>query len=230
MSYLILMRHGQSEWNRANRFTGWVDVGLTELGLTEAKSAGTLLKEYGVLPEIAYTSLLKRAIITTNIALEEAGRLWVPQKRSWRLNERHYGALAGLDKTEMLEQYGPEQILIWRRSYAVRPPELEDISEFVFDPRYSDLERTDFPHTESLQDVESRLLPYWNREIVPQLHADRNVLIGAHGNSIRALVKNLEGISDEEVASLEIATGAPRVYEVKSDGHHIQLSDPSLLS
>ena len=211
---LVLLRHGQSVWNAENRFTGWVDVGLTERGVAEAERAGQLLTNAGIFPDVAHTSLLRRAIVTTNLALEKADRHWIPVKRSWRLNERHYGALAGLDKTATTELYGAEQIHIWRRSYDVRPPGLDDVSAFRADPRYVELADSELPCSESLADVQARLLPYWNERIVPQLEAGMTVLLGAHGNSLRALVKHIEGISDEAVVELEIATGTPRIYEV----------------
>ncbi len=214
---LVLLRHGQSVWNAENRFTGWVDVELTERGLIEARRAGELLRAAGILPDVAHTSLLTRAIKTTALALETAGRLWVPVQRSWRLNERHYGALAGLDKAEITERFGADQVHRWRRSYNDRPPALEDLSDFRVDPRYREV--AEIPSAESLADVERRLVPYWDATILPQLAAGSTVLIGAHGNSLRALVKHLEGIGDEEVTGLEIATGVPRVYrlEVRAD-------------
>jgi 2,3-bisphosphoglycerate-dependent phosphoglycerate mutase len=208
MGRLILMRHGQSVWNRDNRFTGWTDVGLTEVGVREAMAAGDLLVKHNLLPTLAYTSVLRRAILTTNFALDHADRLWVPQERSWRLNERHYGGLTGLDKNEVLEQYGADQVLIWRRSYSVRPPALE--GEIIPDSRYT---FSDIPRTESLQDVEARLTPFWEA-IAPKVYAGHTVLVGAHGNTVRAFAKFLEGISNEEVANLEIATGALRAYDI----------------
>ena len=226
---MVLVRHGQSVWNRENRFTGWVDVDLTEAGVVEAQKAGRLLREFGVLPDVAHTSLLRRAILTTNLALESADRLWIPQERSWRLNERHYGALAGLDKTETAARYGAEQVLAWRRSYTVRPPELEDVAVFRTDPRYQQLSDAELPRTESLRDVEARLLPYWYGRILPQLEAGLTVLIGAHGNSLRALVKHLEGISAEAVVDLEIATGVPRVYECAVRGLTCSVSAAEIL-
>lgn len=230
MSRLVLVRHGQSVWNRENRFTGWVDVDLTNDGADEARRAGRLLKAHGVLPDVAHTSLLRRAILTTTLALEAADRLWIPQERTWRLNERHYGALAGLDKTETAERYGTEQVFIWRRSYSVRPPHIEDLTAFRSDPRYQDLTDGELPRTESLQDVEARLLPYWFARIVPQLDAGMTVLVGAHGNSLRALVKHIEGISVDEVVDLEIATGVPRLYECSVEGDAVKVSTPSILA
>lgn len=230
MSRLVLVRHGQSVWNRENRFTGWVDVGLTDAGVEEARRAGHLLREHEVLPDVAHTSLLRRAILTTTLALDAADRLWIPQERSWRLNERHYGALAGLDKTETAEHYGTEQVFLWRRSYSVRPPRLDDLTEFRGDPRYRDLTDADLPGTESLEDVEARLLPYWFECIVPQLAAGLTVLVGAHGNSLRALVKHIEGIPVDEVVELEIATGVPRLYECSVDAGVVKVSSPAILT
>lgn len=230
MSQLVLVRHGQSVWNHENRFTGWVDVGLTEAGVAEARRAGELLAAHNLLPDVAHTSLLRRAILTTTVALDVADRLWIPQHRSWRLNERHYGALAGLDKTETLERYGDEQVRLWRRSYTVRPPELDDVSAFRDDARYAELSDAEIPNGESLRDVEARLLPYWQSVIVPQLAAGMTVLIGAHGNSLRALVKNLESIGDDEVASLEIATGVPRVYDCAVSGSRVTVGTARILT
>lgn len=209
---LILLRHGQSTWNAENRFTGWVDVDLTERGRVEAAAAGRLLATLGLLPDVVYTSLLRRAIVTAHLALDAADRLWVPQERSWCLNERHYGALAGLDRTETAERFGAEQVRRWRRSYFERPPRLEDLSEFHQDPRYADLDSEQFPAGESLADVERRLLPYWEMEVSPRVASGARVLVVAHGNSLRALVKNLEHLSDTEIEDLEIPTGTPRVY------------------
>lgn len=215
MTYkLILLRHGQSEWNEKNLFTGWYDVTLTEKGRAEAKRGGELLKESGNLPDILHTSLLTRAIVTSNIALEAADHVWIPVKRSWRLNERHYGALQGKNKAEVLEQFGEEQFMTWRRSYDTPPPELDDDSPFsqANDPRYADL--VSMPRTECLEQVLERLLPYWTEQIVPDLKAEKTVLVTAHGNSLRALVKHLDGISDEDIAKLNIPTGIPLVYEL----------------
>lgn len=227
---LVLLRHGQSVWNAENRFTGWVDVGLTERGVLEARRAGQLLADAGILPDTAHTSLLSRAIITTNLALEKANRLWVPVERSWRLNERHYGALAGLDKADTTELYGAEQIHVWRRSYDTRPPALDDVSAFRADPRYLDVSDADLPRSESLADVQARLLPYWNDRVVPQLAAGKTVMLGAHGNSLRALVKHIESISDAAVVELEIATGAPRIYQTSLAGSSLSFSSARLLT
>ncbi|MGN6406497.1 phosphoglyceromutase [Sinomonas sp.] len=216
MTYtLILLRHGHSEWNAKNLFTGWVDVDLNDQGREEARRGGELLAEKGLLPDILYTSRLKRAINTANIALDEADRGWIDVKRSWRLNERHYGALQGKDKAQTLAEFGEEQFMEWRRSYDVPPPPLADDSEFsqVGDPRYADL-GDDIPRTECLKDVLERLLPYWESEIKGDLTAGKVVLVTAHGNSLRALVKHLDGISDEDIAGLNIPTGIPLVYEL----------------
>ncbi|MDA3146418.1 phosphoglyceromutase [Leucobacter sp. UCMA 4100] len=216
MTYtLILLRHGQSEWNQKNLFTGWVDVRLTEQGKGEAARAGELLRESGLLPDVLHTSVLSRAIQTSNIALDTADRLWVPVRRSWRLNERHYGALQGLDKAETLEKYGEEQFMQWRRSFDTPPPALDDASEWsqANDARYEGIDG-ERPQTECLKDVIARLVPYWEDSIIPDLRDNKVVLVTAHGNSLRALVKHLEGISDEDIASLNIPTGMPLVYEL----------------
>lgn len=216
MTYtLILLRHGQSEWNQKNLFTGWVDVRLTDLGRSEAARAGELLKENDLLPDVLFTSVLSRAIQTANLALDTADRLWIPVERSWRLNERHYGDLQGKDKAETLEQYGNEQFMEWRRSYDTPPPALDDSSQWsqANDPRYADIDGIR-PRTECLKDVVERLLPYWESRITPELAQGKRVLITAHGNSLRALVKHLEGISDQDIAALNIPTGIPLVYEL----------------
>ena len=216
MSYnLILLRHGQSLWNQENLFTGWVDVRLSEQGAAEAKRAGELLAESGLLPDVLHTSLLSRAIQTANIALDEADRLWIPVKRSWRLNERHYGALQGLDKAETLAKFGPEQFQLWRRSFDVPPPVLADDSPWsqAHDPRYADL-GDELPRTECLSDVVDRMLPYWESDIATDLRAGKTVLVTAHGNSLRALVKHLDNISDADIAELNIPTGIPLVYRL----------------
>ena len=213
-----MLRHGQSEWNASNQFTGWVDVALTEKGRAEAKRGGELLKEKDILPDVLYTSLLRRAIQTANIALDEADRLWIPVTRDWRLNERHYGALQGLNKADTKEKYGDEKFMTWRRSYGTPPPELDDNSEYsqAHDPRYANLDQV--PRTECLKDVVARFIPYFKEEILPQALAGKNVLIAAHGNSLRALVKYLDNISDEDIAGLNIPTGIPLVYELNEDG------------
>lgn len=212
MPKLILVRHGQSEWNLANRFTGWWDVDVTEKGAEEAREAGRLLKAKGVLPTVAFTSLQTRAIKTLHLALEEAGRLWIPETKDWRLNERHYGGLTGLNKQETREKHGDEQVLVWRRSFDVPPPPLEPGSEFDLsaDPRYAGI---DIPQTESLKLTIERVLPYWESDVLPQLAQGETVIISAHGNSLRALVKHLSGISNEEITGLEIPTGQPIVYD-----------------
>ncbi|MGO1234559.1 phosphoglyceromutase [Microbacterium gubbeenense] len=215
---LILLRHGQSDWNERNLFTGWVDVRLTEKGRAEAKRGGELLAEQGVLPDVLHSSVLSRAIQTANIALDSADRLWIPVKRSWRLNERHYGALQGKDKAQTLEEFGEEQFMEWRRSFDVPPPEIAADDEFAQtdDPRYVGIDG-ELPATESLSLVIDRMLPYWESEIVPDLKAGKTVLVAAHGNSLRGLVKHLDGISDEDIASLNIPTGIPLVYELDDD-------------
>jgi 2,3-bisphosphoglycerate-dependent phosphoglycerate mutase len=215
---LILLRHGNSLWNQQNLFTGWVDVRLSEQGVAEAKRAGDLIAESGLMPDIVHTSVLTRAIQTADLALEQADRLWIDVKRSWRLNERHYGALQGLDKAETLEKYGSEQFQLWRRSFDVPPPPLADDAKWsqAGDPRYAGL-GDDLPRTECLKDVIERMLPYWESEISSDLRAGKTVLVTAHGNSLRALVKHLDGISDTDIANLNIPTGIPLVYELGED-------------
>jgi len=212
---LILLRHGESEWNAKNLFTGWVDVRLSQVGEIEAKRAGELLKDRNLLPDLVHTSLLRRAIHSAELALDSCDRHWIPVRRSWRLNERHYGALQGKDKKATLEAYGEEQFMLWRRSYDVPPPPIDDSDPYsqASDPRYQDLEDSQ-PRTECLKDVVARMIPYWIDAIVPDLHAERKVLIAAHGNSIRALVKHLDGISDSDIAGLNIPTGIPLLYEL----------------
>ena len=211
---LILLRHGQSDWNEKNLFTGWVDVPLTDKGRAEATRGGELIAENQLLPDVVHTSLLRRAMNTANLALDAADRLWIPVKRSWRLNERHYGALQGKNKAEIREEYGEEQFMVWRRSYDTPPPALDDSSEWsqVGDPRYADV--AELPRTECLKDVLERFLPYWEEQIVPDLKRGRTVLVAAHGNSLRALVKHLDGISDDDIAGLNIPTGIPLYYEL----------------
>lgn len=215
---LILLRHGQSQWNELNLFTGWVDVRLTEQGKAEAIRGGELLTEAGLLPDVLHTSLLSRAIQTADLAMDSADRLWIPVKRSWRLNERHYGALQGKDKAETLAEFGQEQFMLWRRSFDVPPPPLADDSEWsqVGDPRYAGIDG-EVPRTESLKLVIDRLLPYWHKEIVPDLTAGKTVLVTAHGNSLRGLVKHLDGISDDDISELNIPTGIPLVYRLDAD-------------
>lgn len=210
---LILLRHGESEWNAKNLFTGWVDVRLSAKGEIEARHGGELLKENGLLPDVVHTSLLRRAIHTANLALDACDRHWIEVRRSWRLNERHYGALQGKDKAQTLAEFGEEQFKLWRRSYDVPPPPISDDDEFsqAGDLRYLDL-RSSMPRSECLKDVVNRMLPYWESEIVEDLKAGRTVLVAAHGNSLRALVKHLDGISDSEIAELNIPTGIPLHY------------------
>ena len=214
---LILLRHGESEWNAKNLFTGWVDVDLNEKGLAEAKRGGELLKAAGILPDVVHTSLLKRAIKTSQIALEAADLHWIPVVRNWRLNERHYGALQGKDKAQTLAEYGEEQFMLWRRSYDTPPPAINANDEWAqtHEVRYSALPPEAIPATECLKDVVTRLIPYWEDVIVAEhLRAGKTVLIAAHGNSLRALVKHLDGISDADIAALNIPTGIPLVYRL----------------
>jgi 2,3-bisphosphoglycerate-dependent phosphoglycerate mutase len=216
MGTLVLLRHGESEWNAKNLFTGWVDVGLVEKGRQEAAAAGRMIIDSGIRPDVLHTSLLARAISSANLALESAGLGWLPVHRSWRLNERHYGALQGKDKAQVRDEFGDEQFMTWRRSYDVPPPPLADDDPFsqAGDPRYGLLPPELLPRTECLRDVGARLLPYWYDAIVPDLAAGRSVLVVAHGNSIRALVKHLDKISDEAIAELNIPTGMPLLYEL----------------
>ena len=214
---LILLRHGESEWNAKNLFTGWVDVPLSDKGRDEAARGGQMLAEAGLLPDVVHTSLLTRAITTANIALAEAGRLWIPVVRNWRLNERHYGDLQGKNKKETLDQYGEEQFMLWRRSYDVPPPPIDPESPFAQtdDPRYAALPPQARPRTECLKDVVARLIPYWEDVIVAEgLRAGQTVLVAAHGNSLRALVKHLDSISDDDIAGVNIPTGIPLVYRL----------------
>ncbi|MBO9521764.1 MAG: phosphoglyceromutase [Nocardioidaceae bacterium] len=215
MPTLVLLRHGESEWNAKNLFTGWVDVELTDKGRAEAHRGGVLISESGVLPDVVHTSLQRRAINTANIALDAANRHWIPVRRSWRLNERHYGALQGKDKKQIRDEYGEEQFMLWRRSFDVPPPPIDDDDPYsqAGDPRYADL-GDEMPRTECLKDVIARMLPYWESAIVPDLAAGRTVLIAAHGNSLRAIVKHLDQISDTDIAGLNIPTGMPLVYDL----------------
>ncbi len=219
MATLVLLRHGESAWNAEGLFTGWVDVGLSERGAAEAASGGKLLRDTGVLPDLVHTSVLTRAIQTANLALEAASLLWLPVRRTWRLNERHYGALQGKNKAQTRQEFGDEQFMLWRRSYDVPPPPLADDDPHspVTDPRYATLPPDLFPRTECLKDVLGRLMPYWQDAIVPDLAADKTVLVVAHGNSLRALVKHLDGVSDSDIAGLNIPTGIPLVYEIGAD-------------
>ena len=216
MYKLVLIRHGESEWNKANLFTGWADVDLTEKGSSEAKNAGQLLKEQGFTFEIAYTSVLKRAIRTLWTVMDEMDLMWIPVIRDWRLNERHYGALQGLNKAETAAKYGEDQVKIWRRSYDIQPPALE-VSDTRFpghDPRYANLSEKELPLTECLKDTVARFLPLWNDVIAPQVKQGKKIVIVAHGNSLRALVKHLDHVSEDEIVSLNIPTGVPLVYEL----------------
>lgn len=231
MYKLVLVRHGQSVWNLENRFTGWTDVGLTDMGRAEALEAGKLLKEGGYFFDVAYTSVLRRAIQTLWIVLQEMNLEWIPVTNAWQLNERHYGDLQGLNKAEMAKKFGEEQVHIWRRSYDVPPPALEltDERHPKFDPRYASLTPEQLPATESLRITLERVLPYWHSTLVPVVKSGKRVIIAAHGNSIRALVKYLDNISDEEIPGLNIPTGLPLVYELREDMKPIKsyyLGDP----
>ncbi|MFZ0324040.1 MAG: phosphoglyceromutase [Actinomycetes bacterium] len=223
MPTLVLLRHGESDWNAKNLFTGWVDVDLTDQGVEQAVRGGELLAERHYLPDVVHTSVMRRAIRTANLALEAADRSWIPVHRSWRLNERHYGALQGKNKKQTLEELGEEQFMLWRRSYDTPPPPLDDSDPFsqVGDLRYSTLPPELLPRTECLKDVVHRMLPYWYDAIVPQLHEGRIVLVAAHGNSLRALVKHLDAIPDETIAGLNIPTGIPLVYHLDEGMHPI---------
>lgn len=219
MYQLVLLRHGESTWNLENRFTGWTDVDLTPTGVEQATEAGRLLKEEGFSFDIAYTSVLKRALRTLWIALDQLDELWIPVEKTWKLNERHYGALQGLNKAETAEKFGEDQVLIWRRSYDVPPPALEE-SDDRFpgkDPRYADVAASELPLTECLKDTVDRFLPYWTEVIAPQIKSGKKVIIAAHGNSLRALVKHLDQLSEDEILKLNIPTGVPLVYELDAD-------------
>jgi 2,3-bisphosphoglycerate-dependent phosphoglycerate mutase len=219
MHQLVLLRHGESVWNRENLFTGWTDVDLSDRGQEESRQAGQNLKEQGFVFDVAYTSMLKRAIRTLWILLDEMDLLWLPVRKDWRLNERHYGALQGLNKAETAEKFGEEQVKLWRRSYQVRPPALDegDPRHPRFDPRYARLGRELLPATECLQDTVERVLPFWREQIVPALQRGERPLIVAHGNSLRGLIKYLDGVSDDDIVNLEIPTGKPLVYELDED-------------
>lgn len=232
MYKLVLMRHGESQWNLENRFTGWTDVDLTDLGRDQARKAGQLLKEQGYEFDIAFTSVLKRAIRTLWIALDAMDAMYLPIHNNWRLNERHYGALQGLNKAETAAQYGDEQVLIWRRAYAIAPNplELDDPRHPKFDPRYARLTAEQLPATECLQDTVVRVLPFWEETIAPSIRAGRRVLVSAHGNSLRALIKHLDHVSEEDIVHLNIPTGQPLVYELDKDLRpirHYYLGDPA---
>ncbi len=233
MIKLVLLRHGQSSWNLENRFTGWTDVDLSEAGVDEAHMAGKLLREGGYIFDMAITSVLKRAIRTLWIAMDELDQMWIPVVNTWKLNERHYGALQGLNKAETAEKYGQEQVHIWRRSYSIPPPALnpDDPRHPRFDPRYASLSPAELPACESLELTLKRALPYWFDEIVPRLKSGQRLLIAAHGNSLRALVKHLDHISDDEIVELNIPTGIPLVYELNEDMtpiRHYYLGDAAL--
>ncbi len=216
---LVLLRHGESEWNAKNLFTGWVDVPLNDKGRGEAARGGELIKDAGVLPDVLHTSVLRRAIVTAQLALDACDRHWIPVRRSWRLNERHYGALQGKDKKATMEEYGEEQFMLWRRSYDTPPPRIADDDEWsqVGEPRYADLADEIVPRTECLKDVLERMLPYWYDAVVPDLRAGRTTLVAAHGNSLRALVKHLDDMSEEAVVGLNIPTGIPLVYRLDAN-------------
>lgn len=231
MMKLVLLRHGESVWNKENRFTGWTDVDLSERGLEEAAKAGDVLKEQGYTFDVAFTSVLKRAIRTLWITLDKMDLMWIPVHRSWRLNERHYGGLQGLNKAETATEYGDEQVLIWRRSYDTPPPELkkDDSRHPGHDPRYQHLSESELPLTECLKDTVARFLPYWHETIAPTIREGKRVIIAAHGNSLRALVKYLDNISDEDIVGLNIPTGMPLVYELDDDLkplNHYYIGDP----
>lgn len=234
MHKLVMIRHGESRWNKENRFTGWKDVDLSEKGIAEAHEAAKLIKAEGLDFDEAFTSVLKRAIHTLWIMLEGIDRMWIPETKSWKLNERHYGALQGLNKVETAEKYGEQQVHIWRRSYDIRPPELELDDERYQggDPRYADIAPEDFPRAECLRDTVARAVPYFNGTIAPRIRAGSRVLIAAHGNSIRALVKYLDGVSDEEIVGLNIPTGIPLVYELDDELQPVRnyyLGDPEAI-
>jgi 2,3-bisphosphoglycerate-dependent phosphoglycerate mutase len=235
MKKLVLLRHGESLWNKENRFTGWVDVALSPKGLEEASTAGRVLKEEGYVFDVAYTSVLKRAIKTLWLALEEMDLMWIPELRHWRLNERHYGALQGLNKSETAEKFGYEQVHIWRRSYEIQPPALtpEDPRYPGKDPRYHHLRPEEIPLTECLKDTVARFLPYWHEVIAPIVKSGARVVISAHGNSLRALVKYLDEVSDDAISELNIPTGIPLVYELDDDLkpiRHFYLGDPEAVT
>ncbi len=219
MKTIVLLRHGESTWNKENRFTGWTDVGLTDEGLREARAAGEVLKLEGFTFDIAFTSVLKRAIKTLWVALEELDRMWIPIRHSWRLNERHYGALQGLNKAETAAKFGEAQVKIWRRAYATPPPPLQDGDPRleIDDPRYAELPPEAFPRTECLKDTVVRFLPYWHETIAPEIRYGKSVIIAAHGNSLRALIKYLDNVSDEDIVELNVPTGQPLVYELTDD-------------
>ena len=235
MNKLVLLRHGESLWNRENRFTGWTDVDLTATGIEEARDAGRILKEKGFVFDIAFTSVLKRAIRTLWIVMAEMDQMWLPVKNSWRLNERMYGSLQGLNKTDTAKQYGDEQVQIWRRSFDVAPGAIEkgDPRDPALDPKYADLDDSQIPGTESLKDTIERFLPYWHNTIAPAVKAGNRVIIVAHGNSLRGLVKHLDNISEQEIVKLNIPTGIPLVYELDESLNpqdHYYLGDPESIA
>jgi 2,3-bisphosphoglycerate-dependent phosphoglycerate mutase len=232
---LTLLRHGESLWNKENRFSGWTDVDLSDQGMVEARKAGKTLKSEGYSFDVAYTSVLKRAVRTLWIVLDELDLMWIPVERSWRINERHYGALQGLNKAETAKRFGEEQVLLWRRSYDIRPPALEKTDERYpgHDPRYRELDDRDLPLTECLKDTVERFLPYWHGSIAPAVKAGKKVLVTAHGNSLRALVKYLDNVSDEDIVALNIPTGIPLVYELDEELRpvkHYYLGDPEAVA
>jgi len=232
---LVLLRHGESVWNQENRFTGWTDVGLSEKGIEEAKAAGDLLRREGYDFDLAFTSVLKRAIKTLWIVLEDMDRMWIPTQKSWRLNERHYGALQGLNKAETAAKFGDAQVKIWRRAYDTPPPPLDDGDPRleINDPRYAEVERVAFPRTECLKDTVVRFLPYWHAAIAPAVRSGKRIIIAAHGNSLRALVKYLDNVSDADIVELNIPTGQPLVYELDSELkpiRHYYLGDPDAIN
>ena len=235
MYKIVLLRHGESTWNQENRFTGWTDVDLTEKGVAEAVAAGKLLKDKGYRFDLAFTSVLKRANKTLNMVLEQLGQLWLPVEHSWRLNERHYGALQGLNKAETAAKFGDEQVLVWRRAYAIAPPALAEGDERLTldDPRYAGLPKDQFPRTECLRDTVARAVPYWETVIVPQILSGKQILITAHGNSIRALIKYLDQVSDDDIVGLNIPTAQPLVYELDENCKPIRnyyLADPAAIA
>jgi len=235
MYKIVLLRHGESVWNQENRFSGWADVGLTEAGLAEARAAGQLLKRDGFTFDVAFTSVLKRAIKTLWMVLEELDRMWIPVHSSWRLNERHYGALQGLNKAETAQKFGEVQVKIWRRAYDTPPPPMQDNDPRleIGNPRYLDILRNDFPHTECLKDTVERFLPYWHETIAPMVKSGKQVIIVAHGNSLRALIKHLDNVSDADIVELNIPTAQPLIYELSADLkpiRHAYLGDPAVIA
>jgi 2,3-bisphosphoglycerate-dependent phosphoglycerate mutase len=232
---VVLLRHGESTWNKENRFTGWTDVGLSEKGVQEAVEAGRVLSREGYVFDVAYTSVLKRAIKTLSLVQEEMDLMWIPVYKTWRMNERHYGALQGLNKQDMVDKFGPEQVKLWRRSYDIRPPALDPDDERspARDPRYASLSKEEAPLTECLKDTVARALPYWHQVIAPAVHSGQRVIVASHGNSLRALVKYLDNIADDKIVSLNIPTGIPLVYRLNDDLTPIEsfyLGDPDAIA